>query len=203
MAIRKVRELRQSGMSRFIAGLALEKDRDYIAIAVLEAFGKYQVNKRYSLRYLERFKEDSYSNVMNRILELVNKNPLKDKIGLVVDTGCGQPLIDMLIKVHPIIAVTITEDDSIIRDINHYRVSKKELITNLQLLFIAERLRVNQDLPLAEVFIKKLLSFRVKSNPQKTHENKEETHNDLVFAVALACWYGQEVSESKVKFRKP
>jgi hypothetical protein len=129
----------------------------------------------------------------------MNNNPLKENTTLVVDASYEQTLLDMLneVKLHPM-AITITEDDTIIRELNNYRVPKKKLVTNLQLLFIAERLRVNRDLPMAEIFIKELLSFRVKSS-SKTYENKEETYNDLIFAVALACWYGQEVGKKEVK----
>lgn len=185
-------------MGKFIAGLAIE--RDHIALAVIEALGKYRVNRRYSIRHLERFKEASRGDRVGRILESMCGNHINGKVCLVVDRECGRPIIDALKREHPtLVEVSMIEDESTLSDINHYIVPKKELISNLQLLYIAERLRVNRELSLAGVFIKRLFSFRAKNNPQTT---KGETHNDLVFAVALACWYGQESAESNVEFRR-
>lgn len=191
-------------MSRFIAGLSRGLANDYTTLAVVETFGEYQINKRYNLRHLKWLRETSYSEVVNRVLKFMNKIPSKENTSLVVDiTDCGQQLIDKFIqaKLVPVV-VTITENDTETRDQSSYRVLKKELITNLQFLFVSERLRANHDSPLSNIFIKELLNFRTKT---KTNESqkvlKEEKHVDLVLAVALACWYGQEVGKKEVMFR--
>ncbi|MGH7792315.1 MAG: hypothetical protein ACREOB_08370 [Thermodesulfobacteriota bacterium] len=96
--------------------------------------------------------------------------------------------------------VSVTEDDAVISEEGNYRGPKKELMANLQFLFVAERLRVKQDLPLSSIIIKELLNYRLKNSSLENQEVcKEETHDDLVFALALACWYGQEVSVKEVR----
>ncbi|MGH7791995.1 MAG: hypothetical protein ACREOB_06720 [Thermodesulfobacteriota bacterium] len=63
---------------------------------------------------------------------------------------------------------------------------------------------MKKDSPLSNIIIKELLTYRL-TNSSQDHENqrlsKEPNHDDLVLAVALACWYGQEVSKKEVKFR--
>ncbi|MBI2486636.1 MAG: hypothetical protein HYW01_06695 [Deltaproteobacteria bacterium] len=193
-------------MSRFIAGLSRGLANDYTTLAVVETFGEYQINKRYNLRHLERFKGISSDKLAKLVQELINKKPLNENTSTVIDAhGFGQTLVDRLSKAKLYyITVTVTEDNEAISEESNYRVSKKELIANLQFLFVAERLRIKQDLPLSNIIIKEILNYRLK-NSSLDHENqkvcKEETHDDLVFALALACWYGQEVSRKEVKLR--
>jgi hypothetical protein len=47
----------------------------------------------------------------------------------------------------------------------------------------------------APVLMKKLLNFKVKIDPKTAHDSysvwRENPHDDLVFAVALAYWLGE------------
>jgi hypothetical protein len=72
-------------------------------------------------------------------------------------------------------------------------------VSNLQVLFQAGRLRVAEGLPEARTLINELINFRVKitANAHDTYEAwREGTHDDLVLAVALACWYGERNKSS-------
>jgi len=60
-------------------------------------------------------------------------------------------------------------------------------------LFQAGRLKVAAELPAARLLVEELLNFRVKINVKTAHDSyeawREGVHDDLVLAVALACWY--------------
>jgi hypothetical protein len=193
-------------MSKFIAGLSRGLANDYTTLAVVATFGEYEINKRYNLRLLERFKGISSEKLVEQVMAFINKKPLKENTSIAVDVaGFGKTLVDTFAKTKlQYVMVSVTEDDAVISEEVNHRVSKKELISNLQFLFISERLRVKQDLPLSNIFIKELLGYRLK-NTSQDHENqrvsKERNHDDLVFALALACWYGQEVGRKEVRLR--
>jgi hypothetical protein len=73
------------------------------------------------------------------------------------------------------------------------QLPKRDLATTLQVLFQTERLKIAEGLPLAEVLMRELLAFRVKINLQTGHDSygawRERDHDDLVLAVALACYW--------------
>ena len=193
-------------MSKFIAGLSRGLANDYTTLAVVATFGEYEINKRYNLRLLERFKGISSEKLVEQVMAFINKKPLKENTSIAVDVaGFGKTLVDTFAKTKlQYVMVSVTEADAVISEEVNHRVSKKELISNLQFLFISERLRVKQDLPLSNIFIKELLGYRLK-NTSQDHENqrvsKERNHDDLVFALALACWYGQEVGRKEARLR--
>jgi len=57
-----------------------------------------------------------------------------------------------------------------------------------------ESLKIAQGLELAGELLEELQGFRLKVNLDTAHESYEAeagTHDDLVIAVALACWYAE------------
>src|SRR5262245_36527098 len=84
-------------------------------------------------------------------------------------------------------AVTVTEDGL-------HHVPKKELVTCRQLLLQGRRLKVARILPEADTLVKELQHFEVKVTAS-AHEVfgtwREGLHDDLVLAVALACWWAE------------
>ena len=115
---------------------------------------------------------------------------------LVVDqTGVGRAVVDHMRQagLRPV-PVTITAGDAASREGDGYRVPKRELVGLLQLLVQAGRLRVAAALPEAPVLQRELLAVRVRITPA-AHEAygawREGEHDDLVLAVALACWVGE------------
>jgi hypothetical protein len=119
---------------------------------------------------------------------------------LVVDqTGVGRPVVDMLraAELKPV-AVTITGGDSASRDGLDYRVPKRDLVSVVQVLLQAERLKIARALPEAQTLTSELLAFKV-SISLKGYDSygndqgswRENPHDDLVLAVALAAWYGE------------
>jgi hypothetical protein len=77
-------------------------------------------------------------------------------------------------------------------------VPKKDLVACAQVLLQARRLRVARELPLADVLVRELENFRVRITPAANEafgDWREGQHDDLVFALALAAWVGENSPE--------
>ena len=73
-------------------------------------------------------------------------------------------------------------------------VPKVDLVAVLQTLLGNRRLKIADSLPLAAVLMKELEMFRVKVTADRNETFgswRERDHDDLVLALALACWFAQ------------
>ncbi len=88
---------------------------------------------------------------------------------------------------------TIHGGDDVIRDGKYFRVPKRDLVGVLIALYQSGRFKVAKDLPPAAVLNNELLNFKIKTDLRTAHDPYEawraSVHDDLVLAVALACWY--------------
>ena len=76
-----------------------------------------------------------------------------------------------------------------------YNVPKKELVSNLAILFQSGKLKISRKLPDAPVLVDELQNFKMKITiaGNDTYEKwRESDHDDLVLAAAIACWYGEK-----------
>ncbi len=153
----------------------------------------------YHVRHLERPPLGTkYPVVVARVKEMLATPPLSAKTPLVIDkTGVGTAVADMFTAagMRPY-AVTITGGDEVIRDGRyHVKVPKRELVGNLVMLFQSGRLKIAEGLAEGPVLINELVNFKVKVNLATGHDSyegwRESVHDDLVLAVALACWHGE------------
>jgi hypothetical protein len=168
----------------------------------------------YQLRHLQRFPlKTSYPTVVEHVKALVQRPELQapeqqEDLALAVDhTGVGVAVFDMLQEAElpcPLYGVTIHGGDTVTRDGMHYRVPKRDLITLTQVLLQNERLKIAQGLPESSTLVKELLNYRVKIDPTTAHDSynaREGAHDDLVLAVALACWLGEETGGAEPRAR--
>jgi len=189
-------------MSNFVVGLDLGQAQDYTAIAIAElthaAEDVAQERTIYQVRHLERFKLGTrYPEIVASVRSLCNRPPLRDVASLVVDaTGVGRPVVDLLVDagLSPV-AVSITGGNAVTQDEDGaYRVPKRDLVSAVQVLLQSQRLKIASSLALADLLVKELLAFRVKITAD-AHDTygawRESAHDDMVLAVALACWYGE------------
>ena len=146
--------------------------------------------------YLKRLRLGTpYPAVADHVIALLETAPLKGQTQLVVDaTGVGRPVVDMLRQrgLTPV-AITITGGDSVTYD-RGYRVPARDLIGSVQVLLQTDRLKFAAGIPAVPQLVQELLAFRVKINPLTAHDsygNREGQHDDMVFAVAVAAWWGQ------------
>jgi hypothetical protein len=71
--------------------------------------------------------------------------------------------------------------------------AKRNLITATKVLLGKKQLKIGRRISFADVLIKELQNFHVKVKPATGHDSyaarREGAHDDLVFAVSLACRY--------------
>jgi hypothetical protein len=75
-----------------------------------------------------------------------------------------------------------------------YRVPKRDLVAMVKVLLQSGRLRIASALPGAEVLVQELLGFQVRITASANDVYgawREGQHDDLVLAVALTCWFGE------------
>jgi hypothetical protein len=195
-------------MNKYILGVDLGQAQDYTALAILEHTPEQAEPKReahYQAQYLERLAIGTpYPAQVARIKQLYDelRKTTQATPSLVADaTGVGKPVVDMLraAELSPV-AVTITGGDTVSRDGRDYRVPKRDLVSVVNVLLQSDRLKIARVLPEASTLTAELLAFKV-SISLKGHDSygndagqwRENPHDDLVLAVALACWYGENV----------
>jgi hypothetical protein len=181
-----------------VLGVDLGQAHDYTAIALIEAHR----GPSYNLTLLERPElKTSYPRIVQRVVEMMKK--LKGLVPdehcqLVVDaTGVGRPVVDLMRErgLAPI-PVTITGGSTELHEDWCYRVPKRNLVSNAQVLLQQRQLKVAGDLPLGPLLIKELEAFKVKIDPLTAHDSysagREGIHDDLVMGVALALWWAEK-----------
>lgn len=205
-------------MSEFIVGLDLGQRNDYTAAAVVERGMErrdplpgsivYQHVPTYTVHQLDRIRQVSYATVADHLAVLMCSRFLRGATLVVDETGVGAGVVDLLKErgLSPR-CVTITGGDQVTRDgAAGFRVPKRDLVTAVALVLEQRRLTVPASLPHAETLRAELGNFRVKVNLAGHDaygagaEWRDGAHDDLVLAVALAVWYGENQTSSYVEF---
>lgn len=183
---------------KYYVGLDLGQARDYTAVAILE---RSQKECTWGVRHLHRFPLGTpYPSLVESTRDLVRRPPLLGNVQLVIDaTGVGRPVLDIFRRGnmgHRVVGVSIHGGDAVSQDpsISGYRVPKRDLVSNLQLLFQQRRLRIPTNLRESDILIQELRSFRVQIS-DAGHDSygawRSGEHDDMVLAVALAAWMAQ------------
>ena len=183
--------------TRFYVGLDLGQSADPSALAVLEQsqYSDPESRASYACRHLQRWPLGTpYPTIVEEVGRLVATPPLPN-CALVVDaTGCGRPVVDMIRQARPpadLVPVTITAGHALTCGPDGYHVPKRELVSTLQILLQERRLQIARALPEAAKLERELLSFQMRITPS-AHEAfgawREDAHDDLVIALALASW---------------
>jgi len=178
--------------SRFYLGLDLGQARDYSAIAVVERRVELTgerdpvtfVNRtrtRILIVHLERIPlRTPYPDVVETVRNLVQRYHGR-KLEVVMDaTGVGAAVRDMLSRSKlgvPLTGVTITGGERVTVSQGSYHVPRHDLLANLRVLLEKRMLRIAIAGGTAEAFRTELHRW-----------GRRSAHDDLVFAVALACW---------------
>ena len=187
-------------------GLDLGQSHDFSGMAALQraelpgewdpvVFGRREMVKL-RLRHLERTPLGTpYPEVVDRVAQVTRTPELAARCHLIPDaTGVGRPVIDLLRKsrlgcgMMPVI-ITGGDDESYANGI--YRVPKRDLIVGLQVVIQRSGLQVAAGLELWPALEQELADLRVKRLPTGREQYgawREGQHDDLVLALALACW---------------
>jgi hypothetical protein len=193
--------------ARYFLGLDVGQRRDPSAIAVI-CRTETTYNERdpvtfafrrevmLSLAYLERIPLGTeYHDVVNRVRSIAQTPELAGRCSLAIDaTGPGMPVVELARSARmgcDIAPVIITGGERETYSNGAYGVPKRDLITRLQLMLECGELHVSAELREASVFVEELRNMRVKVSlgGHETFEHwRSGQHDDLVLAVALACW---------------
>src|SRR5262245_7544344 len=191
----------------YVLGLDLGQAQDYSALAVLERQRRPDprdpkaTENHYAVRHLKRWTLGTrYTAIVVEVAGLVKTPPLVNPLAGVDKTGVGQAVVDMFRDAQMpawLHAVLITSGFQVLYgDDGAWHVPKKELVSVLQVLLQSRRLKVSQELAHAATLVRELQAFRVKVTvaANETFEAwRERDHDDLVLAVALAAWLGENV----------
>lgn len=189
----------------FYIGLDVGQRRDHSAIVVVE---RVEVRRAYlppafarvEVRYAERVPlGTSFAGVVARVGEMVRHPAVAGECQLTVDgTGVGAPVVEMLRSARlgcEISEVTITGGERAhrYRDMGGtaWSVPKQDLLMSVQVLLEREELKIARDLKEAGTLVKELMDVRAKQGARgrvRMGADGHGEHDDLVIALALACW---------------
>jgi hypothetical protein len=174
----------------FYLGIDLGKTRDHTAIAIVERRDTLQ------LRYAERVPLGTpYPKVVDHVRQLVRHDHLRGRCVVVVDaTGVGAPVVDMMRSGHlgcDVIAVNITGGEKETQSGNVWNVPKKDLMARVQVLIEQRELKIALRMKEARPLVRELTDVRMTAGSGgslRMGADGSGQHDDLVIALALACW---------------
>jgi hypothetical protein len=158
---------------------------------------------RYTLRHLERPPLGTpYPAIVSRVQTMLATPDLKDAEALIIDaTGVGRPVVDMFRQAElpiALVPVTITAGNTASAHDGMHFVPKRDLVGVLEVMAQNHLLTMPKErrLPLVRILKAELLNFKAKIS-LAGHDSyeaggasdwREGEHDDLVLALALACW---------------
>ncbi len=189
----------------YFVGLDLGQAQDFTALAVLhrvELTGEwdpaqyaFRKTAELRLRHLQRIPlGTSYPAVVEETKRLTRSRELAGRCHLIADgSGVGRPVMDMLRRAGlgcTIMPVTITGGDEESIGKGQYRVPKRDLVTGLQTLLQEGGLQIAAGMTYWPTLLNEMAEMRVKltANGHAQYAGSEGAHDDLVLALALACW---------------
>ncbi len=202
------------------AGLDIGQKQDHSAIAVIERHNLYRAHQpaafhSLAVRHIERAPlGQPYATILARVRDVVRTSRTFGGISLAVDaTGVGAPVVEMLRAAAPgfgapceIAAVTITSGHREHHARGLSSVPKVDLMAGLQVLLESGELRISRAIrdsvhlsrELTEVKGKLSSLGRIRIGADGVGE-----HDDLVIALALACWRARRKTIGPSPLRLP
>ena len=196
----------------YFVGLDLGQSADYTALAVLqtvkERVGEGSFRTVLHLRHLQRYRlRTPYTTIADGVVDVMRSGALtsdeydparhrvaKPKAELLVDkTGVDRGVTDIL-KERGLrfSGIVIHGGETMHKTDGSYHVPKRDLVAALEVPFNKGTLKIAEGLALWPALREELQSFRRKQNPKTSHVSfehwRDSDHDDLVLAVAMACW---------------
>jgi hypothetical protein len=197
----------------YCVGLDLGKRRDYSAIVVAERRESYpgSVHAKFAglwVRHVERLALGTpYPRVVERVREIVNADEIRYSRSLTVDaTGVGAAVVDQLKTAGlgcEITAVTITGGERAQSHAGGWNIPKQDLIAGVQVLLQRGELKIAKEMKGARMLKRELMDVQARMHGGTVRLGAEGAgqHDDLVIALALACWKAGRVFSLDGKVR--
>lgn len=149
----------------------------------------------FAVSHLARFPaSDSYMNVAMRTKELISsRSHLPRSVVLINTSSSGaEPLRVFKAQNIHFRAFTVLNGEADGWKGETRGVPKRRLVVAMGLLFQDGRLKVSNALDLGSAFMSELSNFRMRpaTSADPIEAMREGKDSDLVFAVGLACWWG-------------
>jgi hypothetical protein len=170
-------------------------------LAVVERLG-VEKPYRYHVRQLERWPlGTSYQQIVIDLSVLLTLPDLRDKALLALDrSGVGRAVFDYVQAAKlpcQLRSITITGGHAATWDkeeAHHWLVPKKDLISVLAVLLENGRLVFEPGISYGDVMKRELLAMQAKktASQRDRFEAREGEHDDLVLALAIAGWCGEQ-----------
>jgi hypothetical protein len=185
---------------RYLLGLDLGPPGEPTALAAVQQ-SWVDCDAHYDVRHLQRWPPGTpYRQIVDDLVKLTNEGPLCGADLLVDQTGVGRPVAKLFERACGCfetrrVVVTSGYADAWSDD-GAQLVPKRDLVGTLQVLFQARSLRVAGQLSHAADLERELLSFRAKTplaGAETAEAWRERPHDDLILAVAFACWRGERI----------
>jgi hypothetical protein len=201
-------------MRRYVVGLDLGRAAEFTALAVVERADDDQArdaDPMFAVKYLRRFPPGTaYKAIVAGAGELLTTGGLANARVVVDVTAVGMGVLDLFrgLDPRPYVEWVVVTAGHHVEYGPHGTclVPKKELVTCLQLLLQGRRLAIPTAMPDADLLARELGNFRAKAsltaNPLDP-EWREGQDDDLVLAVAMACWKAAEMSRPFVDREPP
>ncbi len=185
----------------YFLGIDLGQRRDHTAIAIVErrdermAFLTPQYAGVY-VRHLERVPLGTpYPMVVERVRRILANDELAGRSSITVDaTGLGVPVVEMLRGARlgcEVCPVTITSGAREHAAGMGWNVPKKDLLAGVQVLLEKGELRIAKRLKEAGSLLRELMDVKFRQGDGgrvRMGADGSGEHDDLVIALALACW---------------
>ncbi len=189
-----------------IAGISLGLPQDFTALAVVQRSRAPDPEdpghtvKHHALRMLERFPPATPYSDMCDALDYIFEQPSFAGGGMAVDyTGVGTAVLGVFRRgtgcrnVRPIL---ITAGQHVAANPRGgWCVPRCELAGTLQVLLQSRRLRIAQGLEQGPTLVRELANFQVREVAAADNTAvglwRQGPQDDLVLAVAVACWLGE------------
>ena len=193
---------------KYFAGLDVGPAHQFTALAILERSQDThdelldRDSRHYAVRHLERWPLGApYTAIRDRLAELFAKPPLRHT-QLVVDvTAVGRPVLDLLRRgkiAAQIKPLTVTTGHRASHEDGGWLVPKKELVSVLQVLLQARRLKIAPGLPEAETLLHELTTFQARPlspTADALLDWRERPQDDLVLSIAIAIWLSERLRQ--------
>jgi hypothetical protein len=182
-------------MSRFLLGLDLGQAADSTGIAVVERTEADNTH-RYAVRHLMRLPPGTHYAVIAKavndiVLEANLQHPTIVTDITAVGSGLVRPLRGKIVRGH-VVPVAITAGLAPIEVDRIWQLPKRDLVSTLQLLLQDRRLAIAAGIANADMLVREFSAFRAKvAATSDLLDWRDRPEDDLVLAIALACWWSE------------
>jgi len=186
------------------AGLDLGQMQDFSALAVVDRIDdETEAFPQYQCRFLKRWPlQTPYPRIAEEVRRIMKAEIMREALLAVDQTGVGAPVVDLIREYTDVALVPIHITGGIQAhydsEARRWTVPKKDLVGTLQVAYNSRRIKVIP-CPEAQILVRELKNFKYRLHAGAAGGMQFDTwrdgqHDDLVLALALACWQVNRMS---------